>query len=397
MWIPGILTAALPLALHLPPPVHIEGSIRNDRIEIQLLLWAEIFEDWWNIEAASVDGLSGADLAAFVRRAGEDLAGRIEVAVDGLAVAAAVREASYRRGTEATDYVPYVLLRVEFPALGPPRQVGVQWTEWQVLAGFGADRVPVLLETPPDRAIEVAFLTGTEPLYVWHAAAPAVLRAETPAAPARSLRIPAASLVLLAAIPVLLLAPWPERWRQRPFVPILAAVLAAAPALLLPPLVIEWSAPPRRPPDREAALIFEDLLRNIYRAFDYDSESAIYDTLERSVAPGILDGIYNQIYGGLILRDEGGAVSKPRAVSVEEVAIIPPGDGGSAAFRVRARWLVQGSVTHLGHTHIRTNRHEALYDVVPGGDGSWRIGGSEILSQTKTGDDIGLFGADTDR
>ena len=64
------------------------------------------------------------------------------------------------------------------------------------------------------------------------------------------------------------------------------------------------SSPPAL--DAEQALaVFRPLHANIYRAFDYDTESDVYDALERVVEGKLLDRLYDEIYTDLVLADDG--------------------------------------------------------------------------------------------
>ncbi len=65
---------------------------------------------------------------------------------------------------------------------------------------------------------------------------------------------------------------------------------------------------------REA--VAESLLRNVYRAFDYHSESDIYDALARSVHGDLLADLYLKIKQGLIMQEQGGAVARVQEVKV---------------------------------------------------------------------------------
>ncbi|MBD3320640.1 MAG: hypothetical protein GF350_06055, partial [Chitinivibrionales bacterium] len=50
------------------------------------------------------------------------------------------------------------------------------------------------------------------------------------------------------------------------------------------------------PSPGEARALFASLHRNIYRAFDYSTESEIYDALSKSVDGDLLTGIYTEVY-----------------------------------------------------------------------------------------------------
>ena len=152
-----------------------------------------------------------------------------------------------------------------------------------------------------------------------------------------------------------------------------------------------------RPDDETAVLVFESLHRNMYRAFDYDGERAIYDTLAQSVAGRELERVYREVYGRLGMEEEGGAVSQVEEVDVLEAGVVSNGElelGTSddevdgvgfdegERYTVRAKWRVTGRVLHWGHVHRRTNEYVGLAAVAPSG-GAWRIVGRELEEQRR--------------
>jgi len=131
--------------------------------------------------------------------------------------------------------------------------------------------------------------------------------------------------------------------------------------------------------DREAEQVVSDLLRNVYRSFDYRQEGQIYDMLERSVSGALLTDIYLETRRSLELENQGGARAK-----VKEVTIID-GDYASAdggGFVSHLTWNVLGSVGHWGHIHQRMNQYEARF-VIRVVDGEWRITALELLQERR--------------
>jgi hypothetical protein len=136
-------------------------------------------------------------------------------------------------------------------------------------------------------------------------------------------------------------------------------------------------------PDEERALaLFTTLHRNIYRAFDYEDEEAIYDTLARTVEGDLLDRIYTEVRQSLILREEGGAEAKIQATEIREARAEIPDDPRVEAFSVEARWRVRGKVRHYEHEHVRVNEYAGRFVVRWQGRG-WKISSVEILDQKR--------------
>ena len=284
-------------------------------------------------------------------------------------------------------------LRIDYPVKSPPDAIGIVWAgfplepEWRA-AGAAQEPMPVIARLAVGGGETSISFRHDEPEFVWHrdpaAAGPrfdAVPVAPTPERPRLHL---ASVLALLGCVLALLLG---GRERRRRWAPRLLPTTAIAVPLLWPLLVVElpFAGAAALPDEAEAAAIFAPLHANIYRAFDYAAEGEIYDALARSVDGALLDTLYDQVYRGLVMAEHGGAVSRVQAVrpmeaEVESIGLLPPDD--RPGFVVRARWQVDGIVRHWGHSHWRTNEHEARYTVAAGPDG-WRIVASTVLDQKR--------------
>lgn len=128
--------------------------------------------------------------------------------------------------------------------------------------------------------------------------------------------------------------------------------------------------------DIEAGQIFQRLHASIYRSFAAPNESEIYDVLAEGLEGRVLDDVYNEVYAARMMRGRG-TIFDVRRVKPISTEVLPAHDVAGAAFRVRYRWRVYGTVTHFGHTHARFNEYEALY-LVRQTDRSWRISGSKV-------------------
>jgi hypothetical protein len=122
-----------------------------------------------------------------------------------------------------------------------------------------------------------------------------------------------------------------------------------------------------------------DLLHNVYRAFDYRGEEAVYDVLARSVAGELLAEVYLETRKGLELANQGGAQVKVKDIEMLDTRLA--GVDGNA-LTVEARWNVSGSVGHWGHIHQRVNGYHANV-TVEDRDGSWKLTGLEILQEER--------------
>ena len=132
----------------------------------------------------------------------------------------------------------------------------------------------------------------------------------------------------------------------------------------------------QKPSAERASVILNDLMTNVYRAFDKRSEDDVYDRLSLSVTENQLTEIYLQNRQSLEIENRGGAHAKVDVVNILNVESVER--NGNDAYIVPAKWMVQGSVNHFGHTHYRQNQYEAMISFLIV-DGFWKIDDMEIL------------------
>lgn len=133
------------------------------------------------------------------------------------------------------------------------------------------------------------------------------------------------------------------------------------------------------PDEADTRVAVEQLLTNIYRAFDYRTEEAIYDRLAISATGDQLADIYLEQMRAMELENRGGARASVDNVEVQAIHSVRSTDNG---IDVDAEWLVSGSVSHFGHTHHRKNRYAAVLTLVDE-NGVWKIGGIEIKEEER--------------
>ena len=122
------------------------------------------------------------------------------------------------------------------------------------------------------------------------------------------------------------------------------------------------------------------LLRNVYKAFEYRSESHVYDALDKSVAGNLLEKIYLEIQASLQLENQGGA--RVRVYNVDLRKCDPTEQTATAGFIADCNWITAGTVTHWGHTHERTNRYDAVLTVDPVGN-AWKLSGLKLVNEER--------------
>ncbi|GAB4383290.1 MAG: hypothetical protein Kow0022_02750 [Phycisphaerales bacterium] len=372
------------------------------------------------------------------------------VGIDGVDVLPVFKRFEVVRADAANLYLfPRVGMRglilarveLEYPAKSMPRMVRLTWSTYpaNVLVDTpdGEPKPPMTIEAQltAEGTVDLLRFTRAEPEVIWHGTGLSREQRflEVPDVPGHSepVKVPILSLgmatgglvVMLAGIgrigghprcsrrpgsesgapPEATVADMdgtddpPKRPAGRLSVPsgvVLAGgvlLLAVAPALRnVGTLELSMQGPPL-PTEAQARAIFEPLHANIYRAFDYEERSDIYDALARSVSGELLETLYNQIYTSLIMYDQGGAVSRVSAVRLMDVnikTIAYIGSDQRPGFSLEARWQVDGVVYHEGHSHRRTNEYLAEYTVARL-DPGWRITGNRIISQERLDPDTG--------
>mgnify|MGYP006283200895 CR=1 FL=1 len=133
--------------------------------------------------------------------------------------------------------------------------------------------------------------------------------------------------------------------------------------------------------DSTAEQVFRTLHKNVYRAFDYRTESAIYDALAHSVAGELLAQLYLDIRRGVEIENEGGARTRIREVEIVDGAVLPARDE-EYGFRYDCRWTVTGTVEHWGHIHSRKNLYQATFEIGVR-DEAWKITEVSVTNQER--------------
>ena len=123
------------------------------------------------------------------------------------------------------------------------------------------------------------------------------------------------------------------------------------------------------------------LLQNIYRAFDYNKESDVYDALAHSVTGDLLEELFLKIQGGLRMREQGNVVAHVKRVRIMNTKAGPAADDGRLP--VDCTWRVTGSVEHWGHIHTRENEYTARIHLSTTPEDRGRIVAFEVLDEQR--------------
>jgi hypothetical protein len=250
---------------------------------------------------------------------------------------------------------------------------------WEFIEG--AAEIPATVTDP--ESTRSVLLDPREPVLRWdnELAEDPVPRVSTTAVEPPELIIPVWSLMPLAAALFFAIAALRSR---EPAISVAIVRVMLVFAVLLGPLGTLAVALPSTvggaPRTAQAKRILGKVLPNIYRAFEFREESAVFDRLSMAVTGDTLTEIYLEHRNVLEMEERGGAQARVEAVEVIEVDSIEP--DSPSGFSARVIWTVGGTVTHFGHRHFRQNRYDARVSVVPDND-VWKIQGIEVFDEER--------------
>ena len=258
-----------------------------------------------------------------------------------------------------------------------PQEVTLGWESFP----RGITGIPATVTDP--ETSQTATLSAEQPTFPWKNElmddpAPTVTAI---AVEPSTLLVPVLALVFLVVASVPLFLAFRRRKTAASFA---MARVTLALALLLAPLGQMAIALPSSlgavPSTDQARRILAAVLPNVYRAFEFREESAVYDRLAISVTGETLTDVYLEHRRALEMVERGGARARVEAVEVAEVRSVEvAADGG---FDVEATWTVGGTVTHFGHRHFRQNRYDARVNLVPV-EGTWKLRAIELLDEVR--------------
>jgi hypothetical protein len=267
---------------------------------------------------------------------------------------------------------------------GMPQEATVDWE----LFSEQIQRVPTTAIDPAGPM--KSFVDPEDPTLTWtnfltNYQVPTVVETEV-AGTLPDLRVPLASAACLL---ILLPVGWTTLRQRRRGAPLgkplaASALLVLVGLALLPFAHVSVARPALMAPvldEARARIILENLLRNVYRSFDFREESTVYDKLATSVTGDLLADVYLQSRRSLAIEQAGGAQARIQEVEVLAAAAAGPLDG-RLAYDVRASWTAAGSVGHWGHVHQRKNLYEADLRI-EAVNGSWKLVGLELLDEKR--------------
>lgn len=377
---------------HVPAPLTIEASLTDERLGTQLLVDALLYRHWTGRDPRELPLLDDEAFDAACDEFATFLLTDAPIALDGIDVRPVVTDIAFQEGFQENDFIDFVAIDAHYGTKGPPGTIEFTWTRFDTEDSFPLEAAYCVLATPDD--FEVMKFTPGAPAQLWQRPdAPPMVDPEEvrPGVPEPGGHLPLVSVGLLVLV---LGAAFSMRARRVPVPRIVGLItvglVGAYSTGSIGVVNFRWPGEPAvvLPAEDEARALFVTLHRNIYRAFDYTDEGQVYDALARSLAPGMIDTVYGEVYRSLRMQleldEEAGA--EIRSVRILEAKPEIPPSPEEPAFGVVARWEVIGTVRHWGHGHWRTNVYTARYRVRWAAEDGWRIDRVEILDQRRVDD-----------
>jgi hypothetical protein len=369
--------------------------IEPNEVRHELLVRVRDMARWMDLELTGDQYIEVGELEALKQRVGEFLLTRNQVKVDGVALKPILDRSNYVKvglsGIQLLEKPERLEINtaiigviITYLTEGMPQQVTVDWE----LFTEGIQRVPATAIDPAGPLL--TYVTPDDAVHTWtnylkNYKVPTVAEVRV-AEPGTRWRIPLVSILLLVTLAVMfhvfrgrMRQRKPVRWHVGAMALLAAGAVAAypygqltvaRPALLIADMGVE-----------DAKQTLQDLLKNVYRAFDFRDEEDVYDKLALSVSGDLLADIYLQNRRSFAVQKAGGAQAKVKDIEILEVDAQRL-DDKPVAYAMLAKWTASGTVGHWGHIHVRKNYYEAQI-TAEADQGRWKITGLELLEEKR--------------
>ena len=385
------------------PDVDLRLRLEADELVVTAIVNLAFCDEFLDLAREDEEAVAKEEEPSMFEALGEVIGEKMKVAIDGISVDPLKREfeslpIEYSVAPQFPKFglraITRLRARYTYSLTSAPRSIGFAWNLYPANLAIGERDVVPLLEIKSEWLMYgesiLVDLKATEPEHTWHGEGKAPANrlvkstdALVPVGVTNAFEVSPWMLPLLLVGMVLGLGMCFVTKMRRMSVAMASLFCVGTGAFLM------WQATEAaanssgaKVLNEDAALeIFKPLHSNIYRAFDFSREEEVYDALARSIAGEHLDEIYNQVYRGLVMQDQGGAVSRIQNVDPLETTVDLVADKPEE-FAVETTWRVKGRVFHWGHTHWRTNEYRARYTVTQVDD-AWKITASKVLGQRR--------------
>jgi len=362
--------------------------LNDQEVRHEILVPLLTFEKWLSIERSNPEFLEVAEQEAAREKIDEWFRDRNPLQIDGIPVKPMLQRLQFfgldikdfAKGAEprrVSAYQARLGIILSYSAKAPPNRVRMTWETFH-------DSAPFLRSIIYDRDLKPTeeFFVKDKPHFEW------TREGNPPAAHSFELKqiitpssssISRSSLLLFGAAPLLALLLYsPTRTSLK------GASLACFCACAIAGVCF-WNPPSERPPLDEKLITAHAsaLLQNIYRAYDYQNESDVYDALEHSVMGNLLEDLFLKIQSGLRMREQGGAIARVKRVEVDEIVLAGKNENDPDSIDLDTTWRVTGTVEHWGHIHTRENEFDARMKISTTPKGRGRIVGFEVTDEKR--------------
>jgi len=361
----------------------------------EILARVKDLEAWIDLDLRGNEFIEADENEQLKKRVGEFFLQRDKVLIDGKQLRPILDRTAFVKYTmtrtffiEQPEQLPIntalVGVIITYPTQGIPQEVTSEWNLWSDrIQKVPADAVDPAGPFPSYLTPDDNVLTWTNFLKTYKM--PTVAKIEVDEA-LTTMKIPLASALCLVAVLPLGLQIRKRRQGGRPLSLYigLVAVFIAGSVLLYPFLKVAVAKPAAMAPkmtEKDAVVVLDSLLKNIYRSFDFREEEAVYDRLATSVSGDLLSEIYLQNRKSLVVTQAGGAQARVKEVEILDVEVNHLKDR-FLGLLFHAKWTAMGTVGHWGHIHMRKNQYEANITVEPV-DGDWKITHLELLEEKR--------------
>ena len=360
--------------------------LTDREVRHEILMPLLTFEKWLPLTRANPAFLEVAEQEAARQKVAEWFRGRNPVEIDGVPVKPILQRLQFF-GLDIRDFAENAEPRrvsayqarlgiiLKYPAKAPPNRVRLTWDSFHEAAPFLRS---VVYDHEKDPTEE--FFVRDQPRWEWtrEGNPPTAHDFKLPNLVVTSKR---SSINLMAAL-LLALAVYIGISR--------ASTLAFGGALVVGAGVLAIVSISNTPTSK-ARIVTKHaatLLQNIYRAFDYNEKSDVYDALEHSVTGDLLEELFLKIQSGLRMQEQGGAVAHVKRVRIMRIA--SGKNTKDDRVPVDCTWRVIGTVEHWGHIHTRENEYTARIHLSTIPEDRGRIVAFEVTDEKRVRFETGI-------
>jgi len=348
-----------------------------------------VTDEWIDLDFSLDDTIEVVELDSIKKIVTDFLIQRNEVTIDGQAAIPTLDRAHYvevklsgiqiQEIPAALNYSSAIIgVIFVYPHDSIPQKVEVNWDLWN----NQIQTVPCLVTDPAgpmpyDISPSDSVLVWTN--YLKNYRLPNVSEIQVTEA---TLRLPIVSLLIVCLIAYQLQMKIANKSRKLRWGWLLIAVFTAAMTFVIHINVPIPFIKKKKFNSPEAKELISTMLNNTYRAFDFSTESDIYDKLAISMDGELLSEIYIQTKKSMVLENQGGIQVKLKSVDLIDVEEVISANLEKDALAFQCEWLVEGTVGHWGHIHKRINQYQALMKIIPV-DGLWKMYDLDMIDESR--------------